>query len=94
MVAVTAVVPALVATKEGISPVPLVARPMPGVVLVQLYVTPAGIPLKVTAAVEVPLQTVWLPGLVTVGIGTMTWVVVAEGRQLGSRGAGVRIAYT
>ena len=72
MVATTGDVPLFTATKEGILPVPLAARPMPGVVLVQLYVTPTGVPVKVIAAVLPPLQTDWLPGLFTVGIGTIT----------------------
>ena len=67
MVAVTGVVPALVAVKDPILPVPLAARPMEVVLFVQLY--EVALPEKVIAVVDCPLQTVWLVTGFTVGVG-------------------------
>ena len=58
IVAVTGVVPALTAVNEAIFPEPLAARPMEGVLFVQLKDVPATAPLKVTAVVAAPLQRV------------------------------------
>lgn len=68
-VAVTGVPPLFTAVKLPMLPVPLSARPMPGLVFVQLKTVPGTVPLKLTAAVELPLQTVWLPTAATVGVG-------------------------
>ena len=56
MVAVTALAPALMAVKAAILPVPLAAKPMLGVLFVQLYVVP--VPLNVIAVVVALLQTI------------------------------------
>jgi hypothetical protein len=56
IVATTGVVPALVAVNEGISPVPLAANPIEGVLLVQANVVPATGPDTVMIAVVAPLQ--------------------------------------
>jgi hypothetical protein len=58
IVAVTGVVPVLIALKDGMLPVPLAASPMDGLLLVQSKLVPATPPLKVTAVVEAPLQIV------------------------------------
>jgi len=67
MVAVTGVVPALVAVKAAMFPVPLAARPIDGVLFVQSKLV--AVPLKLTAVVLAPLQIVWLAGTFTVGVG-------------------------
>ena len=69
MVAVTAAVPRLIAVNEAMFPEPEAARPMPGVVFVQLNVVAGTLPLKVTAVVGAPLHNVWLEGAVTLGVG-------------------------
>ena len=61
--------PPLTAAKEAILPVPLAARPMDGLLLVQLYTVPAVAPVKLTAVVEAALQTTWLVTVFTVGTG-------------------------
>ena len=76
MVAVTPVEPELVATKEGIFPVPLAARPMEVVLFVQLYTVPGTVPPKLTAAVEEPWHNVWLATAFTVGVGLTVMVKV------------------
>ena len=62
MVAVTGAVPALTAVNGAILPVPVAANPMLVVLLVQLYVAPATLPVKFTAVVEAELQSTWLAG--------------------------------
>ena len=56
-VATTGAVPVLMAVKLAILPLPLAARPMDGVLFVQLNVVPATEPVKVTGAVGAPLHT-------------------------------------
>jgi hypothetical protein len=56
IVATTLVVPALVAVKDGIFPVPLAASPMDGVLLTHAKVVPATGPVSVTSDVVEPLQ--------------------------------------
>src|SRR5215212_5849142 len=56
MVAVTGVVPALVAAKTPMLPVPLVARPIDALLLVQLNAV--AVPVKLTAVVLAPSQIV------------------------------------
>lgn len=58
IVAVTGTNVALVATNDGILPVPLAAKPIDVVLFVQLYVSPATGLVKFTAAVGVPVHTV------------------------------------
>ena len=64
-----AVEPGLDATKEGILPTPLAARPIPVLLFVQLNVEPAGLLVKLDAATVAPAQTVMLAGTVVVGLG-------------------------
>ena len=69
------------AVNEAILPVPLAARPIEVVVLVQLNAV--AVPVKFTAVVSVPLQTVWLVTGFTVGVGFTAIVnVVAVPLQL------------
>ena len=78
-VATTGAVVAFVAVKLAILPVPLAARPMEGVLFTQLNTVPGGVvtePLKLTAAVGAPLQTTWLAGWFTSGVGFTTTVAV------------------
>src|SRR5436190_372152 len=69
IVATTGTLEVLVAVKLAILPVPLAARPMEGLLLVQLYVVPAKIPLKTTLSVREALHKVWLATGLTEGIG-------------------------
>jgi hypothetical protein len=66
-VATTGEVPTFIAAKLAILPVPLAARPIEGWELVHEYVVvpPVLVVVKVTAVVAPPLQTTWLPGLLT-----------------------------
>ena len=75
IVATTGAVPVFTAVKDAILPVPLAAKPMEGVLLVQLNVVPGTEPVKVTAAVAVLLHTVWLAGCVTVGAPVVTLIL-------------------
>jgi len=56
IVAVTGLVPVFTAVNEAILPLPLAAKPMPGVSLVQVKVL--AVPAKVTAVVAVAFVTV------------------------------------
>ena len=58
MVAVLVVAPLLLATKDGISPVPLAANPMVVLLLLQLYIVPVTAPLKLIAVVLLLLHKV------------------------------------
>jgi hypothetical protein len=58
IVAVIGAAVLLVAVKLGILPWPLATRPMAVLLLVQLNIVPATVPVKFTAAVDCPLQTV------------------------------------
>ncbi len=66
MVAVIGDVPELRAENAAILPVPDAAKPMLGVLLVQEKVAPPE-PLKLTAVVFEPAQTLWSVGSFTVG---------------------------
>ena len=68
-VAVTGEAVLLIAVNDPILPVPLAARPMLVLLLVQLYTVPATGPVIVTAAVDAPLQTVWFAIALTAGVG-------------------------
>ena len=78
-VAVTEVVPELIAVNAAIAPVPLEANPIAGRLLVQVYVVPVTVPLKLITEVEAPLQTTWLAGSTTVGVGFTVMVKVSVG---------------
>ena len=69
IVATTGALLAFVAVKDAILPDPAAARPMDGVLLVQLYIVPATAPLKLMAAVEAPLHNSWLLTALTVAVG-------------------------
>ena len=56
-------------------PVPLAARPMAGLLLVQLYTVPATAPVKACVTVD-PAHTVWFATGLTVGIGFTVMVNV------------------
>ena len=69
MVAVISVVPLFVAVNDAMSPVPLAARFISVLSLVQLYIVPLpDVPAKVTD-VAAPLHCTRLVGVVTVGVG-------------------------
>jgi len=76
MVAVTGTFDGFSAVKPGILPVPDAAKPIEGVLLVQLYTVPATAPVKLTGAVGVLAHTVWLAGWLTVGVGFTVMVKV------------------
>jgi hypothetical protein len=63
------VLPALVAVKLGILPVPLAARPIAVLEFVHEYVVPTGAPENVTACVAEPAHTVWFATPLTNGVG-------------------------
>ncbi len=86
IVAVSGAFVAFVAVNEAISPLPDAARPMPVLLFVQLNTVPATEPLKVTAVVDEPVQTVWLDTAFTSGVLTTGRMTVANGRQAGSVG--------
>ena len=69
IVATAGAVPVLRAVKAAILPVPLAARPIPGVLFVQLKTVPATAPENAMAAVAVPLHRTWLDTAATVGVG-------------------------
>lgn len=69
IVAVCTVLVILVAVKLAILPVPLAARPIVVLLLVQLYTVPATAPVKFTAAVADPLHNTCGNTAFTVGIG-------------------------
>ena len=79
IVAITGILVAFKAVKLGILPVPLAAKPIDGLLLVQLYTVPATAPVKVTAAVGVLAQITWLAGWFTVGVG-FTVIVNVTGK--------------
>jgi hypothetical protein len=64
----------LVLTKLAMLPVPLAARPMAVLLLVQLYTVPDTVPPNVTAATLEPTQTAWLDTAFTVGVGLTVYV--------------------
>ena len=77
MLAVIGELPGFVAVKEEIFPVPLAARPMLALLLVQLY--EVAVPVKLIAVVVSLLHTVWLPGSFTVGMGLIVIVAAFDG---------------
>jgi hypothetical protein len=74
----------LTAVKLGILPWPVADSPMLGVLLVQLKIVPATVPVKVTAAVADPLHSVWLatPATVAVGLTVIVNVIAAPVQPL------------
>ena len=78
MVAVCTVAVALVAVKLAILPVPDAARPMLVFVFVQLYTVPGTLPVKLTAAVALPLHSTCDATAFTVGTGFTVMVNVCD----------------
>lgn len=78
MVAVTAVGLLFTATKLGMLPVPEAARPMLGVLFVQLYVVPATVPVKLMAVVDEPVHNTWLAITPTFAVGFTVIVKLAD----------------
>jgi hypothetical protein len=60
IVAVTATEPLFKAVKDGMLPTPVFARPIEELLFVQVYVVPATAPVKFSAVIAAPLQTVGL----------------------------------
>ena len=69
IVAVTGVLPALMAVNDGIVLVPLAARPIDALLFVQLYTVPATVPVMFTNVVAAPAHKAWLATVVTDGVG-------------------------
>jgi len=69
IVAVTGTLVILIAVNDGISPVPLAAKPMEVLLFVQLKPVPLTAPVKFTALVATVLHNVWLAGCTTSGVG-------------------------
>lgn len=69
IVATCGVDPLLIPMNDGIVLVPLAPNPIEVLLLLQLYTVPATGPAMVTAAVAVPLHTVWLAMAFTDGVG-------------------------
>lgn len=86
MVAVIGAFVAFTALNDAILPEPEAARPIDGLLLVQLKIVPGTGPLKFTVAVAEPLQTVWLATAFTEGMSTTFNTTWAKGRQAGSSG--------
>lgn len=76
IVAVAAVVVPFVAVKDGMSPDPLAAKPIAGLLFVQLKVVPGTEPVVSVTGVTTLLQYVWLETAFTVGNGFIVTVVV------------------
>lgn len=95
MVATTGVCVVFTAVKAAMLPVPLAARPIEGVLLVQLYTVPVTAPLNVTAVVADRLHTTWLDTAFTVGIGfTITVAVIGVPVQPLALGVIVKVTVT
>ena len=69
IIAVTGVLPVLIAVNAPMFPVPLAAKPIEGLSLVQLKTVPGGVPVKVIALVLIPLHKAWFAGFTIVGMG-------------------------
>ena len=87
--------PALVAVKAGTLPVPLVAaKPMASPVRDQAKAAPPVLLENTVAGTALPTQ--WNLSVTTLALGTGFTPIVAdlEGRQMGSVGVGLSMAYT
>ncbi len=69
MVATSGELPVFTAVKPAILPVPLAAKPMEALLLVQMKVVPATVPLKLMAATFSSAQTTLFVTLLMVGAG-------------------------
>ena len=95
IVATTGALPVLVAVKDAMFPEPEAARPIDGALFVQLNTVPGTLPVKVTAAVVLPLQSTWLATAATFGVGfTVIVNVEAVPEQPLAVGVTVMVAVT
>lgn len=78
IVAVTGTRPVLTGIKEAIFPLPLDARPIEGLLFVQVKLVPATGPEKLMIPVGTLLQTMWLAGRTTLGVAYTTNEKVVE----------------
>ena len=78
ILAVTAEAPVFVPVKAGMFPVPAAASPIPGSVLVQLNVAPAGVLVKLMAGTNCVLHRLLFASAVITGTGFTVTVTVAE----------------
>ena len=78
MVAVIGALVLLIAENDPMLPVPEAARPIDGVLFVQLNVVPATPPLNATTFVVAPLHNVWLLTALTVGVGFTVMVKLVD----------------
>ena len=76
IVAVTGVLVLLIAVKAGMLPVPLAAKPIDVLLLIQLKLVPATEPEKLTTLVNAPSHKAWFAGLFTSGDGLIVMVNV------------------
>ena len=90
IVAVIGAAVLLVAVKLGIFPWPLAASPILVLLLVQLNIVPATVPVKFTAAVAAPLQSVWLTTAATLALG-LTVIVNVIGAPVQPLADGVTV---
>jgi hypothetical protein len=79
IVAVIGALVVLVAVKLGMLPVPAAAKPMLGVLFVQLNTVPVTGLVNVTAVVAAPLHNTWLAGVFTLGVGLTVSVAIIAG---------------
>lgn len=77
IVATMGSLPRLMAVNEGTFPVPEAGNPIAGLEFVQLYVTPAGVPVKKVAGTTAPSKTDVSLRTTTVGSGFTVTVNVA-----------------
>ena len=95
MIAITGALVVFNAVKDGIFPVPLPAKPMEGLLLLQVKLVPLTAPVKFIALVAAPLHTVWLAGTAILGVGLTVIVKLCEGPgQPLARGVTVIVAIT
>lgn len=69
IVAVTGALVVLIAVKDGISPTPLVTKPIKALLFVQLKLVPLTAPVKLITLVAEPLHKIWFAGRTTSGVG-------------------------
>ena len=90
IVAVIGAAVLLVAVKLGILPWPVAASPMAVLLLAQLNIVPATVPVKFTAAVLAPLHKVWLATAATFALG-LTVIVNVIGSPAQPLAVGVTV---
>jgi hypothetical protein len=74
IVAVTGALVVLIAVNDGIFPLPLAAKPIAVLLFIQIKAVPLTAPVKLMALVAVALQTAWLAGSATLGVGLTVMV--------------------